>query len=80
VEASEAQLDEWGVSAIHLMDSEGDDYLTGPRPHKNADHHSQEEEAPHRCQARWLVLGRGYDDLLILEAGFLLASQKSDQS
>jgi hypothetical protein len=28
----------------------------------------------------WLVLGRGYDDLLILEAGFLLASQKSDQS
>jgi len=28
----------------------------------------------------WMVLGRGYDDLLTLEAGFLLASAKSDQS
>jgi hypothetical protein len=28
----------------------------------------------------WLVLGRGYQDLLVLEAGFLLAFAKSDQS
>jgi len=28
----------------------------------------------------WIVLGRGYEDLLILEAGFLLASARSDQS
>jgi hypothetical protein len=28
----------------------------------------------------WIVLGRGYEDLLMLEAGFLLASRKSDQS
>jgi hypothetical protein len=28
----------------------------------------------------WIVLGRGYDDLLTLEAGYLLAFRKSDQS
>jgi IS4 transposase len=28
----------------------------------------------------WIVLGRGYEDLLMLEAGFLLASARSDQS
>jgi hypothetical protein len=28
----------------------------------------------------WMVLGRGYEDLLMLEAGFLLASARSDQS
>jgi hypothetical protein len=28
----------------------------------------------------WIVLGRGYEDLLMLEAGFLLASGRSDQS
>jgi hypothetical protein len=28
----------------------------------------------------WIVLGRGYEDLLMLEAGFLLASARDDQS
>lgn len=28
----------------------------------------------------WIVLGRGYEDLRIMEAGFLLASARSDQS
>jgi IS4 transposase len=28
----------------------------------------------------WIVLGRGYEDLLMLEAGFLLASARNDQS
>jgi len=28
----------------------------------------------------WMVLGRGYEDLLMLEAGFLLASARNDQS